>query len=36
MPDRVIKKVNAYSGKTKKEVYDCDLEFLDRNKEKYD
>ena len=36
MPNRVIKKVNAYGDKMKREVYGRDLEFLNRNKDKYD
>ena len=36
MPDSVIKKVNAYGLKTKREVYSCDLEFLNCNKKKFD
>ena len=36
MPDSVIKKVNAYGSKTKREVYGRDLEFLNRNEKKFD
>ena len=36
MPDRVIKKVNTYGAKTKREVYGRDFDFLNRNKKKFD
>ena len=36
MPDSVIKKVNAYGARTKREVYGRDLEFLNRNKKQFD
>ena len=36
MPDSVIKKVNAYGSKTKREIYGRDLEFLNHNKKKFD
>ena len=36
MSDSMIKKVNAYGTKTKREVYGRDLELLNRNKEKLD
>ena len=36
MPDSVIKKGDAYGSKTKREVYGRDLDFLNRNKKKFD
>ena len=36
MPDSMIKKVNVYGSKTKREVYGRSLEFLYRNKKQFD
>ena len=35
MPDRIIKKTNAWGKKTKREVYDNVIEFKDRYKNTY-